>query len=562
MSSFQRLSIRNKLIAAFSLLSVVMVALGIFAVDRIHAVNDISNEIADNWLPSVREAGALEAHVVIYRASVLRHLLNSDATALAAADKERADAAADVVRLRRAYEPLISSPEEKSIYEAFADAWQRYSRESEAVIVLSRAGEKQNALALNNAKALPAYFDATARIDELIKLNDAGGHDAAKHADAVFTLAFELIVGCLIFSVVAFIGLTVLIVRSIGQGIASVVKPMQALSSGDLTADIPSRGEQTEIGTIADAVQVFKEALIEKKRLDEAAALDNEAKIKRAQKLDDLTRNFEDKVGALVQSLTSASTELEATAQSMSGTASETNGQAMVVAAAAEQTSANVQTVATATEELSSSIQEIGRQVEGSSRHAAQAVQEAKRTDETVRALAESAQKIGEVVSLITDIASQTNLLALNATIEAARAGEAGKGFAVVASEVKNLANQTAKATEDIGTQVAQIQATTRDAVAAIKAIASTIEEMSQTTSAIAAAVEEQGAATQEIANNVQQAAQGTQEVTGNIVQVKEAATMTGASAGQVLSAAGELARHSSDLRREVGDYIEGVKAA
>jgi methyl-accepting chemotaxis protein len=562
MISFQRLSIRHKLIAAFSLLSIMMLALGLFAINRIHAIDLISKDIGEHWLPSVRDVGAMEYNAATYRAAVLRHLLNSDEKALAAADKERADATAEIEKYRQAYVPLISSPEEKAMYERYVGAWQRYADEIKTVIDLSRKGEKQNALALNNAQALPAYFAAAAQLDELIKVNEAGAHEATLLADSVYETSFAWIVGGLVLSIIAFVGITILIVRSIGQGIASVVKPMQALSVGDLSAEIPSRGEKTEIGTIADAVQVFKDALIEKKRLDEAAALDSEAKIKRAQKLEQLTHNFEDKVGALVQSLTSASTELEATAQSMSGTASETNNQALAVAASAEQTSANVQTVATATEELSSSIQEIGRQVEGSSRHAAQAVEEAKRTDATVQALAESAQKIGEVVSLITDIAAQTNLLALNATIEAARAGEAGKGFAVVASEVKNLANQTAKATEDIGIQVAQIQATTRDAVAAIKAIASTIEEMSQTTSAIAAAVEEQGAATQEISNNVQQAAQGTQEVTSNIVQVKEAATTTGASAGQVLSAAGELARHSSDLRREVGDYIDGVKAA
>lgn len=562
MTSFQRLSIRSKLIAAFSLLSIIIIALGGIAVSRINAMDEIAAELTDKWLPSVREGGALQADAATYRAAVLRHLLNSDEKAMSAADEERAKAAGDIAKAGAVFEKLISAPEERALYETFANAWQSYTRQIEAVIELSRKGDKAGALALNNAQALPVYFAAYKALAQMIELDNAGAIDADRRSEEIIALAMELFGGAIVIALLLAVGLTILIVRSIGQGIASVVKPMQALSQGDLDVEIPSRGEKTEIGTIADAVQLFKDVLIEKKRLDDAAALDSETKIKRAQKLDQLTRNFEEKVGALVQSLTSASTELEATAQSMSGTASETNSQALAVAASAEQTSANVQTVATATEELSSSIQEIGRQVEGSSRHAAQAVQEAKRTDETVQALAQSAQKIGDVVSLITDIASQTNLLALNATIEAARAGEAGKGFAVVASEVKNLANQTARATEEIGLQIGQIQSTTRDAVAAIKAIAGTIEEMSQTTSAIAAAVEQQGAATKEIANNVQQAAQGTQEVTSNIGQVRDAATTTGASAGQVLSAAGELARHSSDLRREVGDYIDGVKAA
>ncbi len=562
MSFFARMSIRKQLIVAFSLLSCVVFGLSLFGINRVNAMNDLLNEISDNWLPSVKAVGAIDGETGNYRASILRHILVRDEAGMAAADKERAEIGQAIASLKRDYEKLISSPEEMQLYKTFSDSWGRYVATTDKAVDLSRKGDKDAAWAMAGTQGLQDYRTATDVLEKLVNLNDDGATDAGNRADHLYDLTFTLFLGALAFALLTAGALAFLIVRSVGNGIASVVKPMQALSQGDLAAEIPSRGEKTEIGAIADAVQVFKDALIEKKRLDGLAAAEAEAKGKRAKVLDDLTQGFEAKVGALVQALSSASTELEATAQSMSGTAEETNQQAMVVAASAEQTSANVQTVATATEELSSSIQEIGRQVEGSSRSAVQAVEEAKRTDATVQALAESAQKIGEVVSLITDIAAQTNLLALNATIEAARAGEAGKGFAVVASEVKNLANQTAKATEDIGTQIGQIQATTKDAVAAIQAITATIEEMSHTTAAIAAAVEEQGAATQEIAGNVQQASQGTQEVSGNIGQVREAATTTGASANQVLSAAAELARHSSDLRSEVGRYIDGVKAA
>jgi methyl-accepting chemotaxis protein len=562
MLALQKLSIRRKLIAAFSLFGVLLIALGVFSITRIQVVNGISTDIQDNWLPATRWAGAMQYALSDRNSAIMGHILARDDAGMDAAEKRIVTIDGRLTDALKKYEALINSPDERALFQTMQTSLNTYMQRAGELIKISRTGENEEAVAFNSKTVGPIFRETMTSMEKLITLNIDGADAANDEGNAIFALSFKLIVGGLIFAVILAIGLTLLIVRSISSGISSVVTPMQALSQGDLAVEIPSRGEKTEIGTIADAVQVFKDALIEKKRLDEAAAADNELKMRRAEKLETLTHNFEVKVGSLVQALSAASTELEATAQSMSGTAEETNNQAMTVAASAEQTSANVQTVATATEELSSSIQEIGRQIEGSSRHAAQAVEEAKRTDETVQALAVSAQKIGEVVSLITDIAAKTNLLALNATIEAARAGEAGKGFAVVASEVKMLANQTAKATEEIGNQVTQIQGVTQKAVTAIQTIAATIEEMSRTTASIAAAVEQQGAATQEISSNVQQASQGTQEVTSNIVQVKEAASSTGAAAGQVLSSAGELARHSADLRGEVDSYIRGVKAA
>ena len=272
--------------------------------------------------------------------------------------------------------------------------------------------------------------------------------------------------------------------------------------------------------------------------------------------------DFQSSVGGIVETVASASTQMQSTARSMSATAEETSCQSTAVAAAAEQASANVQTVASATEELSSSISEIGRQVSQSSQIAARAVKDAKHTDTQIQGLAEAASKIGEVVSIITDIADQTNLLALNATIEAARAGDAGKGFAVVASEVKNLANQTAKATEEIGAQIGSIQSATEDAVSAIQGIGKTIGEIDEIATTIASAVEEQGAATKEIARNVEQAAVGTEDVTTNIGGVNQAANETGAASSQVLSAAGELSEQAESLRTEVEKFLGDIKAA
>ena len=278
-----------------------------------------------------------------------------------------------------------------------------------------------------------------------------------------------------------------------------------------------------------------------------------------ADKVNDFTMvadDFERNMKQVVDTVASAATELQSTAKGMETTAHATSQQATTVAAAAEEASSNVQTVASAAEELSSSISEISRQVAQSTQIAGAAVAEVDSANEKVQGLAEAAQKIGEVVALITDIADQTNLLALNATIEAARAGEAGKGFAVVASEVKNLANATAKATEEISTQIGGIQSATEDAVSAIGSIGGTIAQMNEIAAAIAAAVEEQGAATQEIARNVEQAASGTQDVSSNIVQVTQAANETGHSAGEVLTASGELAKQAEILGSEMDSFV------
>jgi methyl-accepting chemotaxis protein len=411
-------------------------------------------------------------------------------------------------------------------------------------------------------KSMTEQATRFAEVSKAVLDSQLGSMEAVK-GTVITTIASAITIMILVAAIALAIGAFAgwLIGRSIAHPVRDMTGAMDQLAKGNLDTAIPALDNKDEIGDMARTVVVFKDALVAQRAADATAKADAEAKLQRAQELNDLIKGFEGQVGELVGALSSAASELQTSAQSMSATAEQTNQQSNAVAAAAEQTTANVQTVAAATEELTSSISEIGRQVSQSTSIAHKAVNQAALTNSQVQGLATSAQAIGAVVQLINDIASQTNLLALNATIEAARAGEAGKGFAVVASEVKNLASQTAKATEEIGSKIAEIQQATEHSVAAIQDISKVIEEISHISTTIAAAVEEQAAATNEIARNVQQASQGTTQVSGNIQGVTEAAGETGRAAGQVLGAATDLGQQSTVLSRAVGDFISRVRA-
>jgi methyl-accepting chemotaxis protein len=353
------------------------------------------------------------------------------------------------------------------------------------------------------------------------------------------------------------------IARSIVGPLTVMTRAMGKLAGGDLAVEIPSRGKTDEIGDMAKAIQVFKDSMIDTERMRrEQTEIEARRADDRKKDMVRLADQFEQAVGEIVDTVSSASTELEASAGTLTTTASRAQDLSTEVASASQEASANVQAVASATEELSSSVSEIARQVQESARIASEAVEQATQTNARVSELSKAAARIGDVVELISTIAGQTNLLALNATIEAARAGEAGRGFAVVASEVKALAEQTAKATGEIAQQVSGIQAATEESVGSIKVISGTIERLSEISSAVAAAVEEQGAATQEISRNVQQAAHGTQRVSTNIGDVQRGASETGSASSQVLSAARSLSSDSNRLKLEVSKFLNSVHAA
>ncbi|PIT03839.1 chemotaxis protein [Bradyrhizobium nitroreducens] len=562
---FAKLSIRAKIISVVAFLLVAMTGMGLLAVVKMRSMNANTTDITANWMPSVRVIGDLRASVITYRNVVRQHMLAEALDDKLATEKTAATVSEALAKVRAKYEPMISSPEERALYSQWSKLWDEYKKGTEEVMALSRkeAGKiPREAQELNSKTVNKIGLQADEVLNKDIELNTKGGEQAAQDAADSYSYALMLVSVILGAAVLIGIALSVYLVRDVSSGIASITEPMQALGKGDLSADVPHRGEKTEIGAMADVLQIFKEALIAKKAADEAAAADAEAKIERGRRVDNITREFETMIGEIVQTVSSASTQLEASASTLTSTAERSQRLATTVAGASEEASTNVQSVASATEEMASSVGEISRQVQESARMAGDAVGQARATTERVSELSKAASRIGDVVELINTIAGQTNLLALNATIEAARAGEAGRGFAVVASEVKALAEQTAKATGEIGQQISGIQAATNDSVGAIKEISSTIERLSEISSAIAAAVEEQGAATQEIARNVQQAAQGTQQVSSNITDVQRGATETGTASSQVLSAAQMLSNDSGRLKNEVGRFLTNVRAA
>jgi methyl-accepting chemotaxis protein len=381
------------------------------------------------------------------------------------------------------------------------------------------------------------------------------------HAEATTMLSLQL--GLLTAALVFAIGMVVLVSRRVTGPLQTIQQAMLKLAGGDLSAEVAFTKRKDEIGALGNAMQTFKDNMAEAERLraEQKASEIRMAESRKAE-MARLADAFQAAVGDIVSQVSHASGELAGAAGQLTRTAENTQNLAAVVAQASEEASGNVQSVASAAEEMSSSVAEIGRQVEESSRMASEAVVQAGRTDARIVELSQAAGRIGDVVKLITAIAEQTNLLALNATIEAARAGEAGKGFAVVASEVKQLATQTAKATEEIGNQITAMQAATADSVGAIKEIGATIDKLAGIATAIAAAVEEQGAATREISRNVQEAAQGTAEVASSISNVDKGATETGAASAQVLSSARALSDQSEHLRQEVDNFMTTVRAA
>lgn len=525
-------------------------------------VNDQSTIISENWLPSVEATSQMNTAISDYRLAECQHLGTTDTAIMADAEKDMTDISKNIADLKKTYEPMISSPEERTLYEEFTRNWDSYTKEHDKFLSLSRANQNEEATKVLYGEALKLFDESSATLDKLAELNSKGADDASAEGDAI--LARErnsAIAGIVIMLVMS--GICTYILRdAVATPIIGITKYMGVLSSGNLTLDVPSKDRLDEVGQMAAALQTFKDGLVEAETLRNKVEADRLEKERRQQKINEATATFEKTMSNVVKIVASASTEIQASASTLAATAEKTSAQSNAVSAASTETSSNIQTVAASTEELSASIEEITQQVTRSSSIANDAVEKSRAAIQSINKLLESAQKIGEVTAVITDISGQTNLLALNATIEAARAGDAGKGFAVVANEVKGLAANSSQSADQISLQINQIQQDTQTAATAVREITAIIDQISETSSNIAAAIEQQAAATSEITRNINEASSASVEVDQNISGVTLATASTGSAASQLLGAADELCKQANLLKGEFDSYIYAINNA
>jgi methyl-accepting chemotaxis protein len=519
--------------------------------------NDLDNLIAEGVAAGnskfiVLSSTALK-HALLARMDIEAYLVDKDPAMAKAVKKELAF-------LRDAMKGLKSNIRSSKRTDSFADLEEAITDFSAAFdVVHVDIVEIDDLVQHEMAEAAKIVFKDA----KLIKEYAAAAEETVRE-DVKSLMASSKILNILV-SVIG-LGIGACLAWFLGNGIAgkiiSITGSMRKVADGDLTADIPHTDQKDEVGDMAKALLIFKENAAEAERLRGEQALEQEAKEKRAAEVEILVADFDKASSEMLATFSSAATELEGTSKAMSETARNTLEQSSSVAAGAEQASANVQTMAASAEEMSSSVLEINKQTNEASKTANDAVVRAEESTEAVRLLAAEAGDIGEVISLIQDIAEQTNLLALNATIEAARAGEAGKGFAVVASEVKNLATQTARATDQISAKISGIQSSTSDTVTKIESVTQIIGDISTATSGIASAAEEQGVVTKEIARSAQEAARGTEDVTTNIQSVSQGASDTGSASSQVQQLAADLSSKAVELETRVQEFLNKVKAA
>ncbi|WP_372089098.1 methyl-accepting chemotaxis protein [Tistrella mobilis] len=557
--SISSLSIGKKLIIAFATLTAVILLTGVFGFSQLSTLEDASYELRGNRIPSLKIIAEVTNEMQSHRIAASRLVVDDNPANWPAYLAEMNRHVENLAAAGKVYQGLISDEVEAAGVKAATAAWGAYLKVTEKMVAAVRSGDGVAAAALYLGETRAAREAMVAEMEKLRQMNVdssvvAGNRSRAAYESANTVLAVAMVVG-LVIAVAA----TLVMTRSVSTPVRKMTGAMRRLADRDTGVEIPGADRGDEIGEMAKAVETFRDGMIRADRLAAEQEQSRAAEEGRRRRREDLTEGFVSRIATIVATLSGASEQVRGSADGLARTADDQSARSTTVAAAAEEASANVQTVATASEELAASIREVGARTVETADVTRAAVRQAEATDGTVQELAASARKIGDVIELIQQIAEQTNLLALNATIEAARAGEAGKGFAVVASEVKNLATQTARATEEIQAQINAMTGATGRTVEAIREISSTITRVGALTTAVASAVEQQVAATAEIARNTQQASSGTSEVLESIAGIASAAGLTGRSAEEMSAASRALAGRTRELKGVVDRYVDEV---
>jgi methyl-accepting chemotaxis protein len=524
MGWFNNLRIGRKLGLGFGAVLMLAIGVGVLALLQISKMNSNTIDLGTNWMPSIETISRLRFESSAERRWELNYLMSPDK---AAVRREMEISVGGMAQAEKEYEPMISSDEERHLYQEFRSSWDKHSVVKDRMLELADQGKQKEAEALSASEGVSSFLAADQFLADDVKLNSKGGQESVKAAAQTYVSSRYWVIGLLIVVVLIGLALATAISRSLSGSMSLMLTMIEQVAANDLTVQDLKIGSLDEIGQAGIALNRMKNDLHE------------------------MIRSIS---GTAIQ-VAGASEELSSTSQQITANSEETSAQAKVVSDATVQVSQNLQTVATGAEEMGSTIKEIAKNATEAAKIATGAVKVAENTTATVSKLGESSIEIGQVIKVITSIAQQTNLLALNATIEAARAGEAGKGFAVVANEVKELAKETAKATEDISRKIEAIQTDTKDAVSAIAEISEVINQVNGISNTIATAVEEQNATTNEMARNVSEAARGSSEITSNISGVAQAAESTSRGASDTQKAAQQLVETSAELRRLVEQF-------
>jgi len=560
MSFLDNIRIGRKLLLVFAILIAIMTASTVVTRFQVESAESAAQSVV-NVSGILQSIGDMQASAVDQLLAVRGLLLTGDRSNIEIYTKRGADMDAlwTDVRVR-----VKANPKAVEMVEAYKTAVENWRKTANRQIELMR-----RPLTVDQARTIESngaggdfLRDLKTRFQEIATLGDQIVQANLQQQQQAFSFLQIVSIAGSVLGVMLAVAAYFLLNRGISKPIVSITSTMGVISNGTYEVDVPGTGRGDEVGNMAEALEVFRQSLIENRRLQEEADARQKAELERAERIHAITQSFETDAEQMTSIVASAAAELENTAQSLRNLAENSTERATMVSAASEETSNSVETVASAASELSSSIAEITRQMGSANDLATETQRQAVETQTEVRGLAEDAERIGEVVNLIRDIAEQTNLLALNATIESARAGEAGKGFAVVANEVKTLASQTGKATEEIATQIAGVQSRTQHAVGANEKIAAKVSNVLEVATAVAAATEQQYSATNEISRNVEEVAAASRDVNVNIAEVRTSAEQTGKASAEVLTTAQELAKQADGLKARVDRFLSDVRAA